>query len=161
VRTFYFDIDGTILREDTATAKPALAAGRFERLVRSARFDGIVCVGNMVAVLQQLEQLEQLGELGLEELDRSRVVFDYCDGAFADFAWFRRAVSFVEDPHRRVRYIARDQDWWYVDDLAPYYFDLEGKRGVLERERGRRVFVPRPNGDGRGLAEWLEEVPSG
>ena len=154
LRTFYFDIDGTVLREDTVAVKSGLAAGGFERLVRAAGFDQVVCVGNMIAVVRQLE------EMGLAELDRARVIFDYCDGAFSDFSWFRREVSFVEDPHRRVRHLALESDWWYADDLASYYFSLENKSDVLDRELGRRVYVPHANGDGQDLATWLEGVAS-
>lgn len=108
----------------------------------------------MVAVV------EQLRELGLDEVDRARVVFEYCGGAFSDFPWFRETITFVADPHRRVRHLTLEGDWWYADDLAPYYFDLEKRNDILHRELGRRIHVPAANGDGGGLAFWLEHVVS-
>jgi hypothetical protein len=109
----------------------------------------------MIAVVQQL------AELGLDEVDLAEVVFNYCNGAFSDFTSFRDSVRFVEDPHRRIGHMDFEGDWWYADDLASYYFDLENKGDILERELGRRVYVPEARGDGRGLAGWLEQLASG
>ena len=134
--------------------KSCLAAGAFESLVRAADFEQIICVGNMVAVLQQL------AELGIDDVARAEVVFDYCDGAFSDFSWFRRSVRYIADPHRRVGHMDLTDDWWYADDLASYFFELENKVQTFDEEFHRRVYVPRANGDGQGLARWLGRIGS-
>ena len=51
MRILYFDIDGTLLLEDTIHAKSKLAEGRFEDAVRGAGLDKLVCVGTFVKLM--------------------------------------------------------------------------------------------------------------
>jgi len=151
VKILYFDIDGSLLREDTATVKPALANGRFERLVSEAGFDRLVCVGNIVTLVQQLPAITP-------DIDGADVIFTYCGGAFADLDRFRATVEWVDSPERRARHLDRAADWWYLDDLARFYLEQESMGELLEAELGGRIYVPRPNGDGSGVAAWLTGV---
>jgi hypothetical protein len=149
VRILCFDIDGTILRQDTATAKPALARGHFERLVFSGGFKRVICVGRIVTVIRELSTLDRRAD-GVE------IVFRYCDGAFTDLETFRASVDLVEDSEHRARCIDYGADWWYVDDQAPFHLRLDSMESVLEAELGRRICTPRPNGDGSGVVSWLK-----
>jgi len=55
MKTLYFDINGTIVRE--YHRKPALAGGAFERAVRDAAFERLVCMSNLIAQIKFLEEL--------------------------------------------------------------------------------------------------------
>jgi len=151
MKVLYFDIDGTLIDEDTAKPKPVLADGRFEELVDEAHFDRLVCVGNIASVVQQVASL-------IPTADQKEIVFQYCAGVFKDKALFRKRVELMADPEHRGAHIDFSADWWYVDDLAPYYLNVESNGDILVKECGRRVFVPRANGDGSGVAAWLEKT---
>lgn len=154
VKILYFDIDGTVLRNDAPSAKPALGNGRFEELISRAGFDRVVCVGNMITVTRYLAEVDP-------DADPAEIVFRYLDGAFVDIEAFRARVVYSEDPEHRARHIDYAADWWYVDDMAAYYLELECLGDVLRAESGRRVFIPRPDGDGSGVAAWLTRAGDG
>ena len=151
MKILYFDIDGTVLRNDAPAAKPLLGNGRFEELISRAGFDRVVCVGNMITIARHMAEVAP-------DTDPAEIVFRYLDGAFVDIEAFRARVVYSEDPEHRARHMDFDADWWYVDDMAAHYLELEGLGDVLRAEWGRRVFIPRPNGDGRGVAAWLTGV---
>ena len=96
MKTLYFDIDGTILRD--STPKPALSDGAFERAVKTAGFAKLVCVSNVITTIQFMEKLRQ-------EIDGLGVVFDVCRGTIHDPAWFRSMTTLVSDPEHRARCI--------------------------------------------------------
>ena len=151
MRRLYFDVDGTILRLYTTCAKPALADGRLERVVREAGIDELVCVGSYVAVALALSAM-------MEQFDGLGAIFEICNGVFVDQEWFRAHTRLVSDPDRRAAEIDLDSDWWYVDDLAEKYFQAAGRAEVFREHLGSRVFSPTPEGDGQDVLDWLRAV---
>jgi len=149
VKTLYFDIDGTLL--DDNRPKPALAHGAFEKAVRQAGFQRLVCVSNVLSIA------EFLAEMG-KPPDRWQFVFDLCRGVFLDQAWFRQATTFVPDPNRRAQYIDFSGDWWYVDDMAASFLARGVEKEVFEVHRGERILVPTPYGDGSDILDWLKRT---
>ncbi len=95
MRTLSFDIDGTLLRGSFGAPKALLAAGAFERAVRAAGFERLVCVGNVVAIVRTLERAQPV--------DGQAMVLRVCQGVFEDEAWFRATTELVEDPAARAR----------------------------------------------------------
>ena len=57
LKILYFDIDGTLLCN--SQPKIALANGAFERSVRDAGFDQLVCVGNIVTAIHFLDSIKE------------------------------------------------------------------------------------------------------
>jgi hypothetical protein len=147
-RALYFDIDGTLLALEQHTAKPVLANGAFERAVRELGFDRAVCVGNFVAIVRTIWTTTP-------DFDGLGALFSLCDGVFQDERWFRTHIQLAADPERRVLEIDQEADWWFVDDEAARYFRAASQMDVFERERGRRVCVPAPTGDGQDILEWM------
>lgn len=150
-KTLYFDIDGTIVADNRA--KPALAEGAFERAVRRARFERLVCVSNVLGIA---DLLAEMGELP----DKFQFVLDLCRGVFRDERWFRQVTTFVPDPMHRARYIDFSGNWWYVDDLAADFLTKEGKADVFEAQRGERILAPRDDSDGSDVLDWLSRIGS-
>ena len=140
-----------MLQENTLKAKPALRNGEFERLVRAAGFDRVICVSNMIQTIQMVR------ELGVTE-DGMDIVYRYCDGAFSSENWLRSAVELIDEPDRRAREIDFDLDWWYVDDLAEYYLRLDGRGEEFDAEQGHRVCVPDKDGQGGRVKAWLDDL---
>ena len=151
MRRLYFDVDGTILRMYTTSAKSALAGGMFERAVRGAGFDELVCVGNYVAVALMMQTV-------MEDFDPLRAVFEVCAGVFVDEEWFRSHARLISDPDQRAAEVDLEDDWWYVDDLAEKYFSDAGRGEVYRQQLGRRILAPTPEGDGRDVLDWLEAI---
>ena len=149
MKTLYFDIDGSILRG--SRPKSALAGGEFERAVRNAGFEELVCVSNVVATIQFLESLG-------EAPDGRKIVFDVCRGTIQDEAWFRSVTSLVSDPRHRASHIDFASDWWYLDDMAEWFMDLDGFEELYKVHLGRRIFAPDETGDGSHALNWLETV---
>jgi hypothetical protein len=147
-RILYFDLDGTLVHIRTGQLKSSLGGGRFERAVRSARFERLVCVGNAVAIVHALRDQGH-------EVDGTDMVFRLCSGAFETHDWFCARCALASDPRRRARDIDWRSDWWYVDDLAGRYLAQEGRQDLLTRHRGGRILVPDPAGDGSDLLDWL------
>jgi len=149
MRTLYFDIDGTLLLGSFGAPKPALAAGAFERLVRDAGFERLVCVGNVVAIVRILEKSQPVDGLAM--------VLRVCQGVFEDEAWFRRVTTLVDDPAERARTVvgSTHPDWFWIDDLAEHYCENAGLGAAYREHAGTRILAPTPDGDGRDLAEWL------
>ncbi len=148
MKILYFDIDGTILRGDEGEVKTALGAGAFEVAIRDAGIERLVCVGNFGAIASGMKVLEI-------EYDTLGVLFRLCGGAFRDEAWLRARTIVIDDPQRRADHIDFTGDWWYADDLAPYYLRQSGRAELLERHLGGRILTPEPSGDGRDVLEWL------
>ena len=150
MKTLYFDINGTLTFQ--YTCKPALAGGAFERGVRAARFDRLVCVSNFQ---KHIAFLEEMGK----KPDALAILFDACFGAFADPAWFRQVTSMVADSDRRAHSIVFSEDWWYVDDNAREYCAAVGLSNLFDLHRGTRILCPRSDSDGSEILEWLRATP--
>jgi hypothetical protein len=148
LRVLYFDLDGTLIGQDTGRPKAALLDGRFEDAVRAAAFDSIVCVGSFVGVIHEMAGVRA-------DYDGPGAILDLCGGTFRDEAWFRRTLGLVRDPWNRAAEIPLDSDWWYVDDLARAFCSRAGREDVFRSECGRRICVPQPDGDGSDVLEWL------
>jgi hypothetical protein len=146
----YFDIDGTLLDIDSGKAKSALENGMFEDTVRRLGIHQFICVGSFVDVIRALEESN-------DSYDGSGVLFRMCRGVFLDENWFRDNVDLIVDSSNRAREINFAEDWWYVDDLAEYYFHLADLDSVFEKNAGSRILVPSPNGDGTDILIWLEK----
>jgi len=151
MKTLYFDVDGTVVLGDENRAKPNLAGGRLEAAVRRAGFERLVCVGKFSRVAHFLKEIRS-------DYDELGALFGICRGVFADEAWFRSVVSFITDSEHRFRHVDLTTDWWYVDDLAVRYIREEGREDVLMLEKGRRILIPSPTGDGQDILNWLSQT---
>lgn len=147
VRTLYFDIDGTLLRGSFGAPKARLAQGAFERAVRAADVERLVCVGNVVAIVRTLERGQRVDGHGM--------VLRVCQGVFEDEAWFRRVTDLVADPAARAAAIDEARDWFWVDDLAERYCVTAGRADLFRAHAGTRILVPAPDGDGGDVLRWL------
>jgi hypothetical protein len=153
MRILYFDIDGTILLDEKAKPKRALADGVFESAVLHSGVEKLVCVGNFVGAARTAEAIEPTyNSLG--------VIFDICRGVFSDKSWFCSVTSMIEDPMNRAREVDLEEDWWYVDDLAEHYFRIAGRVEVFQKHIGKRIFVPTPGGNGKDVLAWLSRINS-
>lgn len=150
-RVFYFDIDGTVVHAGTGSVKPALAGGALERAVRAAQFQRLVCVSSAITVIQQKQALGIPGE-------SHPWLFDVCDGAFSDLDWFTRTVELADDPGHRVELIDTNLDWYYADDAAEPYSRRSGLLELFNAEKGKRIHVAEPGGDGSRMLAWLQRL---
>jgi hypothetical protein len=148
VKRLYFDIDGTLLVRDSGEPKPALGHGRFERAVREAGFEQIVCVGNFIRVIREMGSFAP-------DYDGPGIILRLCAGVFADEAWFRAKLSLVLDPRNRAAEVDTATDWWYVDDEAEAFFARAGRSELFRQHLGGRILVPQPQGDGADVLGWL------
>ena len=146
----YFDIDGTLLDIDSGNAKEALANGRFEDTVRRLGIHQLICVGTMTDVIRSAKEYD-------DSYDSLGVLFRICRGTFLDEYWFRDNIILVHDSCNRAREIDLTSDWWYVDDLAEYYFKIADLDSEFKTNAGTRILVPTPNGDGTDILSWMEE----
>lgn len=146
VKALYFDINGTIVRQNQC--KPALVDGAFEQAVRDAGFGRLVCMSNV----QKFGSL--LVEMG-HAADSLAISFDMCWGAFRDVGWFRRITTLVPDPEHRALYIDVDSDWWYLDDLAEDFLAKDGKWSLFAENIGTRILAPQSNSDGIEILDGL------
>jgi hypothetical protein len=151
MRKLYFDVDGTILCMYTPLAKTALAGGAFERAVREAGVEELVCIGNYVGVVRAMHAI-------MKDFDPLGAIFEVCAGVFQDEEWFRSHTRLVEDPDRRAAEIDLAADWLYLDDLAEKYFSDAGREDVFREHDGSRIFSPTPEGDGRDVLVWLRAI---
>ena len=151
MRLLYFDIDGTLLIGDTGEPKAALAHGAFEMAIRQKGFNELICIGNYVDVIRSIEEIDTSYD-GMSEL------FRVCAGVFTNEDWFRTITSLVKDSLYRAKEINYNEDWWYLDDLAEYHFGIAGLKKVFEANRGRRIMIPSPNGDGKDILDWIERI---
>jgi hypothetical protein len=154
MRTFYFDLDGTLLVESFGAVKPALARGAFERAVRAVRFDRLVCVGNAVTIAHTLRKLGR-------EVDGREMIRDLCRDAIVDTEWFLSTLDLASNPEHRVCDIDFDGDWWYADDLAELYFARENLDVAFTEHNGERICITDPEGDGSDLLTWLAGIRPG
>ena len=150
MKTLYFDINGTLTSE--YRCKPALAAGAFERAVRQAGFERLVCVSNLQNTIRLLAELGR-------PVDSLAMIFDMCFGAFADQPWFRQVTSLVADPGHRAAAIDFTGDWWYLDDLAEEFLANDGLQSRLHQHIGGRVLAPHAASDGAEILDWLRAGP--
>ena len=93
--------------------------------------------------------------------DGPEIIFSYCDGAFSDESWVRQRVELIADPERRVGAIDFASDWWYMDDLAAFYFEEGRRTPEYLRHLGGRVCEPSNCGDGEDVVAWFEGVVAG
>ena len=152
MRKLYFDIDGTLLMGMTSEPKPKLANGAFERAVRQIGVERLVCVGNFVDTVRVASTVNP-------EYEPINAIFSICRGVFFDEEWFRDHIALVQNPDNRAGEVDVTGDWWYVDDLAEYYFEQAGREDVFRSHSGGRIFTPRPEGDGSGVLAWLANIP--
>jgi hypothetical protein len=145
-RVLYFDIDGTLVQPPFGAAKAALADGAFERAVRAACFDRLVCVSD--ACLAARMALARGGGAS----SPWAALFRLCRGTFQDPAWFRLHVDAVTDPLHRAMAIDPCEDWFYVDDRASSY---AAQAGLGSQDGCRRILTCRPSGDGSDVLRWL------
>lgn len=150
-RLLYFDIDGTLVRQTFGEAKRRLANGRFERAVRAAGFDGVVCVSDAVWMAQALAK-----DSGADVHQR---LLPYCGGTIQDGTWFRENVELVSDPTRRGEEIDTEVDWYFLDDWAhDYLARAHGELFARRAEREGRVLTCRPDGSGADVLQWLRSL---
>ena len=128
-----------------------LANGGFERAIRHAGFERLVCVANMCTIVTTLLEVDP-------DVDGRGMILQLCQGAIQDETWFRRVTSLIPDGSVRARHIDFTGDWWWVDDLPGRFLAKEGLLDLLEQHRGRRLMVADPDGDGSDIVEWLERV---
>lgn len=146
-KILYFDIDGTLVSPEYEP-KRALAGGAFEQAVREAAFARLVCVSNMGKIIQLLREMGKVSDsLGL--------AFELCRGTFTDEAWFRQMTTLSMDAEHRAESVDYSADWWYLDDLASYFMEKEGRSDLLKANERRRIFAPDPNGSGQDILDWL------
>lgn|SRR5439155_965341 len=146
MKTLYFDINGTLALH--YECKPALAGGVFERAVRQAGFERLVCMSNIQNTIKVLADMGQT-------TDTLGIIFDLCWGAFCDRMWFLDVTALVPDPEHRVRSVDFAADWWYLDDLAEEYLGREGMSKLFLQNQGGRILAPDPEGDGNEILDWL------
>jgi hypothetical protein len=151
MRSLYFDIDGTLLDINSGKPKTALANGAFEKLVRRSGLDRLVCTGQFIDVIRDA------AEFG-GSYDGMGALFRVCRGVFLDETWFRDNVLLVQDPTNRAGEVDFTEDWWYVDDMAEYYFGLVRLNSTFAKHVGRRILVPSSDGDGEDITNWFEEI---
>jgi hypothetical protein len=153
VRTFYFDIDGTVLKGSFGAPKQHLADGALERAVRAAGVERLVCVGNVVSIARSLERMQP----GHDSLG---LVLRVCQGVWADQEWFRQVTTLVADSHERVAHIDTSLDWWWADDLALEHSQSVEREDLFQAHHGGRILVPTADGDGQDVLDWLAAIPA-
>ena len=149
-RTLYFDLDGTVVVRSFGHVKPKLANGGFERAIRQAGFERLVCVANMCTIVTTLLEVDP-------DADGRGMILQLCQGAFQDETWFRRNTSLIPDGSVRARFIDFTGDWWWVDDRATRFLDSEELRRRAHEDPDR-LMIPTPDGDGTDIIEWLAGV---
>lgn len=147
MRTLYFDINGTLVHH--YVCKPALVGGAFERAVRQARFERLVCMSNIQNTVRFLVDIGRT-------TDTLGMIFDLCCGAFCDRTWFHQVTALVPDPEHRVRSIDLAGDWWYLDDLAEEYLEKDGMTRLFLPNYGKRILAPKPESSGDEVLYWLQ-----
>lgn len=153
-RVIYFDIDGTLVRPTFGRVKKALGDGRFERILRRAGFDRVVCVSYAVTIARLFAEV---GDVSPREETRE-ILFRFCAGAFEDRDWFDANVELVRNPMGRVTEFDFGADWYYVDDRASWYLDRAGLPAANVRER---VLQCDPRTEGEDVALWLADLAPG
>lgn len=149
MKALYFDINGTLVCD--YKCKPALVGGAFERAVRQARFERLVCMSNIQNTVRFLARTGRT-------TDTLGIIFDLCWGAFCDRRWFHQVTALVPDPEHRVRSIDLAGDWWYLDDLAEEYMAKEGMTKFFLPNHGKRILAPEPESDGVEVLDWLQST---
>jgi hypothetical protein len=145
----YFDIDGSLLVGDTGEPKSALVDGAFELALRLSGVEHLICVGNFVDAGRAAKKIDP-------RYDIHGAIMNICGGIFGDAEWFRAHTSLVRDSYYRAAEVELDSDWWYLDDLAEYYFKMAYREDVFEENVGGRIFVPEAEGNGDDVLEWIE-----
>jgi hypothetical protein len=150
-KSLYFAIDGTILDASTKVVKKNLQNGVLELKIREAHFEKIFCVGNVNNIFTGLEQLGQ-------HIEKAEIVYTLCFDAFTDFDWFVNTVCCSNDPDQGINQIDFTGDWWYMDDFAVRYLQKSGKDDILKKEKGKRIIVPDPIGNGQDIIKWFDSM---
>ena len=147
----YFAIDGTILDGSTKAVKKNLQNGVLELKIREANFENTFCVGNVNNIFKGLEQMGQ-------HVENAEIVFTLCFNAFTNFDWFINTVCCSKNPDQEINQIDFTADWWYMDDLAERYLKKIGKNDILKEEKGKRILIPDPVGNGQDIITWFESM---
>lgn len=153
MKILYFDISGTLV-DERERPKPALADGAFERAVRAAGVERLVCVSSLLSIVEARL-------MAGHDLDPHDYILSQCGGTFTDPAWFRATVVMATEPRRRVDAIDESLDWYYVDDYAREYLEHAGRYDLVRDEIGRRVLATPANSDGRDVLDWVTGVVAG
>ena len=150
-KLLYFDIDKTILDGSTKAVKKNLQNGQLEIKIREIKFDKIFCVGDVNNIFNGLEEMGQ-------HVDSVEIIYTLCFDAFVDFEWFMNNVYCTKDPEKRIKQIQFTEDWWYMDSLAEKYLKKSGKNEILNKQEGKRILIPRPEGDGQDILNWFDNI---
>ena len=153
-RVLYFDIDGVLLnlREEV---KHLLRDGALERELKQLSFSSLVCVSDWAEASH-----DQLPRASVKR--RGSWIRRACtlQGVFPDESWFLGRLHLAEDAGSRCRIIEMTKDWYYVDDWAREFLGKEFGDELYQREKGRRVLMPDPDGDGSDVLDWLLKIPA-
>lgn len=147
----YFDIDGSLLVGDTGKPKSALVGGALERAFHLCGIEHLVCVGNFVDAGRSAKEIDP-------RYDIHGAILNICGGVFRDEEWFRANTSLVSDSYYRAAEVDLNSDWYYLDDLAHYYFKVAYREEIFEENVGGRIFVPDAEGNGEDVLEWLTGI---
>jgi hypothetical protein len=150
-KLLYFDIDKTILAGSTRAVKKNLQNGQLELKIKENNFDKIFCVGNVNKIFNGLEEMGQ-------HVESVEIIYTLCFDAFTDFEWFLSNVCCTKESEHRIKQIQFTQDWWYMDSLADKYFKKVGKNEILNRQEGKRILIPTPEGDGQDILNWFDTI---
>ena len=112
MRRMYFDIDGSLLVDDTGEPKTALAKGAFERALHRSGFEQLICVGSFVDAGRAAKAVQP-------DYDIHEVIFDICGGVFSDKEWFTTNTLLTQDSYYRATEVDLNTDWWYLDQQLP------------------------------------------
>jgi len=150
-KILYFDIDGTILDKSTKAVKKNLQNGQLELRIRNTNFDKIICVGNINDIFKGLQNMGQ-------HVDTVEIMYTLCFDAFTDFDWFTNTVHCSKNENQRIKQIDFSGDWWYMDHSAEKHFRSVGKSEILKKQKGNRILIPNPVGNGQDIISWIETI---
>ena len=119
--------------------------------MRRSGVQQLICVGNFVDAGRAAKEINP-------HYDIHGAIFDICGGAFSDEDWFRANTALTRDSYYRAAEVDLSTDWWYLDDLAEYYFKIAYREDVFEANAGVRIFVPAAEGDGKDVMDWIDRI---
>ena len=149
-RVLYFDIDGVLVDYEDRP-KSALLGGIFERAVREAGFEQLVCVSGWAA-------MAAAPVLKIPPRDQGGWLYQRIAGLFPSRDWFLEHLVLCEDPDRRGWSIDVSADWYYVDDWADKFFPAAHGPTLYAAELGRRICLANAHGDGSDVLAWVRRI---